>query len=77
MLESRQVMAYLRVSTKRQADEGNSLETQRSQALEYAAMNGLKLVESNIVKEEKTATKKITEDFFSEDTLKERLSFTD
>jgi len=42
------VFAYVRVSTVQQADDGNSLETQKNQVLSYAQSRGLKLNESAV-----------------------------
>ena len=46
---SNRAMAYVRVSTTRQAEEGNSLATQQARIRRYAEMRGLRLLSRDIV----------------------------
>jgi putative DNA-invertase from lambdoid prophage Rac len=45
-------LAYVRVSTGRQVDEGNSIDTQQQKIMDYARMRGLELLSRNIIIEE-------------------------
>jgi DNA invertase Pin-like site-specific DNA recombinase len=45
-------VAYIRVSTGKQVDEGNSIESQKQRIMDYARMRGLKLLSKNIIIEE-------------------------
>lgn len=66
-------IAYLRVSTSKQNDEGNSLEVQEKEAMEYASKNNLVLPLLNIYREARPASKiykykheKIMDEIFEE-----------
>ena len=45
-------VAYIRVSTGRQVDEGNSIDSQQQKIMDYARMKGLELLSRNIIIEE-------------------------
>ena len=49
---SQKSIAYIRVSSKRQVDEGVSMEAQKRRILEYARFKGLNLVDDDIIIEE-------------------------
>ncbi|MCT4621133.1 MAG: recombinase family protein [Marinisporobacter sp.] len=53
--QENQAIAYIRVSTKKQKEKGNSPEVQRRYAEEYAKINGLEIIE--YVEESKSASK--------------------
>lgn len=45
-------VAYIRVSTGKQVDEGNSIDSQKQRIMDYARMRGLELLSKNIIIEE-------------------------
>ena len=49
---SQKSIAYIRVSSKRQVDEGVSMEAQKRRILEYARFKGLNLADDDIIIEE-------------------------
>lgn len=49
---SQMSIAYIRVSSKRQVDEGVSMEAQKRRILEYAKFKGLNLADGDIIIEE-------------------------
>ena len=49
---AQRTIAYIRVSSKRQVDDGVSLDAQKRRILEYVKFKGLKLADDDIIIEE-------------------------